>query len=256
MPASFQTAPKTPRAVGTIANRGCVHHLPRTPPAMRCRRACASPPPPRRPGSLTGHGGRRRGRARARLGRRASAIAATRASHSGDPTLADHVRRDGGRRLEAAIHDPLQPLPQRREDRGEDQRRDDDRGIRTIAGDRLEDALEQRDDRRIQAGDDGREGHVDEGPVDQPVDLVQPVSRHGDAHGDRNEQQPERGDQQRRGAAEARQERQHQRQRRQAHGHDEPACLLAFDGRAAAIAHDHRREPRAVIAMIPPATAA
>ena len=52
----------------------------------------------------------------------------------------------------------------------------------------LEGPLEERYRGRVETCEDGRQWHIDERPADEVIDLIQPIPRHRDAHGHRNEQ--------------------------------------------------------------------
>ena len=136
-------------------------------------------------------------------------------------------------RLDAAVNTLLQCVLDRREDRGENEQRHHDRQIRTLSTDRDEGPLEQRDDRGINAGEDGGQEDVDHGAIDDQIDVVEAVAkdRDPDCHGQRRHRQGReelgRPNERRR---EARRRLDEEREENERAGEREPLELLALVG--------------------------
>ena len=179
--------------------------------------------------------------------------------------LGQHVaRRLGGdavgpQVLEVAV-DPPQSLVTRpveapvdqdlgaRAQRPEHERGRERAGRRRQRGARADRDAQRQRDRREGGRQPGAQGHVDERPVDQPVDLVQAVPHHRDADGERNRGQRERrGDGGRRalGAADrALGQADDDRGRDQHRRIGEPSQLQALDVRAALHPRPQRQSRR------------
>ncbi|HEX6151412.1 hypothetical protein [Nocardioides sp.] len=90
--------------------------------------------------------------------------------------------------VEASVDGVLDAPPCRPEQRRRRQRGGGDRHVGTGA-DRARGELEEQDRDEVHGTEDDREPSVDEGPVQDPIDLVQPVlqDRDGDRRGDSEE---------------------------------------------------------------------
>src|SRR3990172_7973580 len=143
------------------------------------------------------------------------------------------------RGLDADVDDRLEARLERREGRRHDECREHDRGIRALAGDCHEEPLRQRDRGGVDAGKNSGQGAVDEGPIDDHVDLVEAVAQDGDGDGSgreesgRDEEQlPEEDPREPGRRAEPKEE----------NGISDPLELLAFVAARAPEAHDGGRD--------------
>src|SRR5439155_12451706 len=107
------------------------------------------------------------------------------------------------------------------------------RQIQTLSTDRDEGPLEQRDDRGINAGEDGGQEDVDHGAIDDQIDVVEAVAkdRDPDCHGQRRHRKGReelgRPNERRR---EARRRLDEEREENKRTGEREPLELLALIG--------------------------
>ena len=90
---------------------------------------------------------------------------------------------------EATVDDPLRRVARRPKGDGHGERRERGRPRRATP----EQDTDEHDDRRVRRRERRRQGHVDQRPVDKPIDLVQPVAR--DRHGHRRRDREGRAEQ-------------------------------------------------------------
>ena len=143
--------------------------------------------------------------------------------------------------LEPPVDEPLEALAKRRVERGDDQGRADDGRVGCLVGDRDEDPLRQADGCGEGPRQDRCQRTVDQGAVDETVDVVQAVA--GDRDADRDgqcgeQQRPELREELRQGSLGHAVQGEH-RHLDERHERD-PADLGGLDGRRPPVSDDQR----------------
>src|SRR5215211_228246 len=88
--------------------------------------------------------------------------------------------------VEALVYEPLDTASQGHEQRSDREGGDNHREGGLLAGKDDEEPLQQNDAAEVEGNQRGRQRTVDESAVDDEIDLVEPVARYSDPHGDRD----------------------------------------------------------------------